>query len=343
MAARDLGPRRDLTGQPLEPIFPAIATAQSEGVISGQHARVITSLINRLPDTVHVLHGAAVESLMVEHARQFDPHELAKLGKRHEAHLNPDGTLADDEDHRRQRNVRLTARPDGSGDLSGSLTPAALAALQSVLDPLAAPAPATDGVPDDRTAGQRMHDAVEQMALRLLRSDLPETGGAPVTIAITMTLEQLESRCGYATTGHGAQISIVEALRLAAEAEIIPIVLNGAGGVLAYGRTRRYATCPQRRVLAGRDGGCSFPDCDTPAAWTQAHHVIAWIDDGFTEIDNLTLLCGYHHRNFERLGWTCRMSDGVPDWVPPPWIDPEQQPRRNVRVHRLDLDPDPDV
>src|SRR6476646_322715 len=122
----------------------------------------------------------------------------------------PTERLADDEDHRRRRDVRLTARPDGSGDLSGCLTPAALAALQAVLDPLAAPKPATDGTRDERTAGQRMHDGLEQLA----------------------------TRTGLATTGHGGQISIPESLRLAAEAEIIPTVLNEAGGVRAYGRTR---------------------------------------------------------------------------------------------------------
>ena len=40
--ARDLGPRRTVTGQPLEPIFPLLAAAHHDGTISAGHADVIT-------------------------------------------------------------------------------------------------------------------------------------------------------------------------------------------------------------------------------------------------------------------------------------------------------------
>ena len=41
---------------------------------------------------------------------------------------------------------------------------------------------------------------------------------------------------------HGGLISVPEALRLAGEADIIPVVLTDTGGVLGYGRARRVAT-----------------------------------------------------------------------------------------------------
>jgi hypothetical protein len=46
--------------------------------------------------------------------------------------------------------------------------------------------------------------------------------------------------------------------------------------------------------------------------------------------DNGTLLCGYHHRNFEAIGWTVNIIDGLPWWTPPTWLDPAQQPVRNT-------------
>lgn len=155
-----------------------------------------------------------------------------------------------------------------------------------------------------------------------------------------MTLDQLQTRTGLAGTAHGGTITLAEALELACEADIIPIVLNDAGGVLCHGRTRRVAPPRYRTVLAGRDRGCSFPACDIPPAWCQAHHVIAWADGGTTSIDDLTLLCGHHHRQFEKLGWTCHMDNGIPWWTPPPWID--QTPRRN-NTHHLErlLPPSP--
>jgi hypothetical protein len=52
----------------------------------------------------------------------------------------------------------------------------------------------------------------------------------------------------------------------------------------------------------------------------EAHHVIDYIDGGPTSIENGTLICGYHHRSFAKLGWTCTMSNGRPVWTPPAWM-----------------------
>jgi hypothetical protein len=56
-------------------------------------------------------------------------------------------------------------------------------------------------------------------------------------------------------------------------------------------------------------------------------------------LDNLTLLCGHHHRSFDQAGWTCRMTDGVPHWLPPPWQHPDQTPRVNTAHHHHLLHP----
>jgi hypothetical protein len=45
-----------------------------------------------------------------------------------------------------------------------------------------------------------------------------------------MTLEQLESRAGRATTHTGGSISISGALRLASVGKALPVVLNDAAG-----------------------------------------------------------------------------------------------------------------
>jgi hypothetical protein len=37
------------------------------------------------------------------------------------------------------------------------------------------------------------------------------------------------------------------------------VVLNDAGGILAYGRARRLASPAQRLALIARDQGCTFP------------------------------------------------------------------------------------
>jgi hypothetical protein len=40
--------------------------------------------------------------------------------------------------------------------------------------------------------------------------------------------------------------------------------------------------------------------------------------------------------HFLRKGWTCRLNiDGLPEWIPPWWIDRNQRPQINARIRRL--------
>ena len=329
-AAVDLGPRRGLTGEPLPVLLPAVAAAQAQGVISSEHVRVITCALEQLPPAVEAEHGVAVEARLVAEAARFDPSVLARIARHLLDRLDPDDTLVEDARHERRRHATLTSCRDGSGELRAHLTPSALAQWQAVLDPLAAPRPSDADGPDTRTPGQRLHDALADSAARLLASgELPPSGGTPATVLLTMTLDQLESRSGLVTTAHGGTVSVANALRLAGEANVIPIVLDSVG-VLAYGQARRTATTGQRYALAARDGGCCFPGCDAPPGWTQVHHILPWAEGGGTDLDNECLLCGWHHREHEKRGWQVTMENGQPYWVPPPWIDPAQAPIRNT-------------
>jgi Domain of unknown function (DUF222)/HNH endonuclease len=271
-----------------------------------------------------------VEVTLVEHARVVNPDQLAVLTRTVRACLDPDGVLACEHDHDRHRHATLTTLPDGSGRLQAGLTGEATAVWQTILDSLARPVPDLDtGERDRRSPGQRRHDALLDAGRRLLRAGtLPDAGGTPATVLLTLTLEQVETRTGVVTTAHGGVISVPQALRIAAEADIVPVVLGDAGGVLGYGLTRRTASIGQRRALAARDRGCSFPGCDRPPDWCETHHVIGWVDGGRTDLQNLTLVCGFHHREHRKRGWTCHMTNGVPHWRPPSWLDPIHTARR---------------
>ena len=86
-------------------------------------------------------------------------------------------------------------------------------------------------------------------------------------------------------------------------------------------------------TLIARDGGCSFPGCDTAPEWFERHHIVAWADGGATDLDNLTLLCRYHHHNFLAKGWQCAINpDGLPEWTPPWWINKSRTPLINTRI-----------
>ena len=67
-----------------------------------------------------------------------------------------------------------------------------------------------------------------------------------------------------------------------------------------------------------------YPSTD----WCDRHHIIDWINGGPTDLDNLTLVCRYHHTHFLQKGWTCRINaDELPEWIPPWWIDQHQRPQ----------------
>ena len=335
--ASDLGPRRAITGEMLEPRFPQVAAALAEGTISARHATVITAAVDGLPNRVLIDEpelAGQVEPTLLGHAHTVDPDRLALLARTVATCLDPDGQLVAEQDHERHRDATLTMLSDGSGRLTATLTGEATAVWQTVLNTLSRPAP-EHAEPDSRTPRQRRHDALLDAGRRLLRSGtLPDAGGTPATVLVTMTLEQLETRAGVATTSHGGTFSIASALRLAAGANLLPVVLDSRGAVLHLGRARRTASPAQRFALAARDGGCSFPSCDRPPDWCETHHITPWADGGTTDLDNTTLLCGFHHREHGKRGWTVRLVDGIPEWTPPRWIDPQLIPRRN---HRLPL------
>jgi hypothetical protein len=333
-AAQDMGPRRTVTGEPLEPLFPAVAAAQAAGQISPAHARVITEGLSALPAEVDFAHGARIQAVLVEKARNNDPRTLERQIRTILDTLDPDGPEPDDREHQRLRGLHLRTNADGSGEIRGRLTPMAAATWTAILDALSAPVPSEDGVPDERTAGQRRHDALLDAGTRLLRSgSLPDAGGAPVTVLVRVNADDLNEDRGYAETEHGDLIRTSEISRNAGDGQLLFTLLDVTGGIASFGRMRRLATVAQRRALTVRDGGCSFPGCTAPASWCETHHIIPWARGGTTDLINMTLLCGYHHREFERRGWECLMINQVPHWRPPKWIDPDRTPRRNTAHH----------
>ncbi|HZY27473.1 MAG TPA: DUF222 domain-containing protein, partial [Jiangellaceae bacterium] len=132
--------------------------------------------------------------------------------------------------------------------------------------------------------------------------------------------------------GWGGPISAEAVRRIGCHAGISRVITDPASVPLDVGREQRTVTAGQWTALAVRDRGCAFPGCTRPAEWCIAHHITHWADGGPTDLDNLVLLCGYHHRAVHHHGWHVIMAaDRRPHFLPPPWVDPDQTPRRNTR------------
>ena len=117
-------------------------------------------------------------------------------------------------------------------------------------------------------------------------------------------------------------------LQLACDCVLTAIVMDEHGSPINLARTARTVTAKQRKALIARDHGCAFPGCGKPAAWTEGHHIRHWGDGGPTDMNNLVLLCGFHHRLLHHSDWEVFIgTDNHPWFIPPATVDPYRQPR----------------
>ena len=71
------------------------------------------------------------------------------------------------------------------------------------------------------------------------------------------------------------------------------------GQPLGAGRATRTINRRLRRALEYRHRTCAVPGCGATRG-LHAHHLRHWEDGGPTELDNLVLVCPYHHRLHHR-------------------------------------------
>jgi hypothetical protein len=336
MAAALSGPARD-TGEAL-----------AEGRICFEQARAIIDTLNGLPEQATAEHRAFAETLLLDKAAQLNARDLRRLARILAEALDPDGAEPREDTARKNRGAFFQENHDGTQTLKWTDTDETMAMAKAAIEALSAPLPAEDGTADPRCAAQRRADALAEICARALRSgELPFARGVRPHLHVTLSADTLHGEPGApaASTSTGERLSPETVRRIACDADLTAIVLDGHGVPLYVGRTYRSVTPGQGAALVVRDGGCVFPHCTRPAAWCHAH---SEVDKGPTDLNNLYLLCTAHHVTVHQPGWQIRMGpDGHPELIPPPWIDISQAPRRNEHwrtqrelLHQL-RNPDP--
>jgi hypothetical protein len=132
-------------------------------------------------------------------------------------------------------------------------------------------------------------------------------------------------------TGHGylegspTPISLATVERQLCDTGFRGILFDDTGQALDVGREQRLFTEKQRAAMGVRDGGCLWPGCERPPAWTEAHHIKKWLlDHGLTDLADGVCLCHPHHLLLHNLLWEI-IRDGSGYWLKPPMsIDPKQ-------------------
>jgi hypothetical protein len=300
------------------------------------------------------------QQMLVDEARRLAVDEVRKMARWWQRYVDQDGSEPEVPEAR----LRVTEASDGTVHVRGVLDAEDGGVFQSVLHGIADQLwrARRAGTDDDREKapvglGERLRaEALGEMARRATAADPNRTGARPL-LSVLVDLPTLEARAGRpATVEGGGAISAEDARRLACDADLSMALLGANGVIVDLGRQFRTASSDQWRWLRLRDRGCTWPGCDRPPGWCQAHHIIWWEHGGLTDIWNLTLLCSHHHHLVHDHGWSIeRLDDGGlrftgPDgrvltrppppgpWPmppPPPKIDPIDRAAIRDRVRAL--------
>jgi hypothetical protein len=80
-------------------------------------------------------------------------------------------------------------------------------------------------------------------------------------------------------------------------------VIEKDGVPIGVGRKTRTPDTATRRATVARDRHCRWPGC-TESRFVQVHHRWHWTKGGPTDLDNLVLLCWFHHHALHEGGFT---------------------------------------
>ena len=297
-------------GEQLEEL-PKVAAALSSGEIGYQSASLLCHLREWLGDKRDLFD----EDEMLGCARDYSVFDLRKLcnGAKHAA--DPDRFFDEAEADYTRRRLHISLMPDGMYAVDGILDPECGAAWKTALEPLAR----RRGPEDDRSGGQRTHDAQAELIHHAMdHGTLPRRNGVRPHLTVTTTLEALKGEVGVPPSEleFGLPISSKTMERLACDCTMSRVLLADSM-VMDVGRATRVTSAPRRRALRVRDKGCRFPGCDRPVNWTNPHHIIFWARGGPNSIANEVLVCHYHHRLLHEGGWQVVKAGREFRFIPP--------------------------
>jgi hypothetical protein len=313
-------------------LLPSLEAAFDAGDVTRDHVDRIALTAREVGD--EVVEGA--EEPLIGIARNHEPEAVREVCERLIDEVLRDKHKPAEEQYQR-RGVTVTRTGD-LWKLRGILDPETGVLLNTALDALAK-APGPD---DERNPAQRRHDALADLVNITLRSgQTPPVAGIRPHLGLLMPVRRYAAlhAHGANTTGHAAGAQTDAAAPVTAEDG--PAVLTGYGVIpdafaarlscdanlqqvwqhpdnglpLRLGRAYRNTPPALRRALATRDPNCRWPGCRTPANWCDSHHLRTWVrHNGNTDIDNLVILCRYHHVSVHERGWALR-RDPANGWI----------------------------
>jgi len=336
VAAEQVTARVGLDGAVLPARLPATAVVFAAGRAGLRHVDAVARVL-RSASAARLTpeQWAGVEEQLAAKAEVYSPSELQAWGVALVEALDQDGAEPDDGPPVQVNELQLTRFPEGGGKIKGRFDDAAMFdAIVTVVDAKARPLTRDD----TRAVGERQAEALADACGYVLdHGDVSECGGHRPHVNVLIRLDDLENRARAACLDFGG-VTSPEALRmLCCDAAVVPVVLDGKGRPLDVGRATRTIPDGLRRAVAARDRGCAHPGCGRPRSWCEIHHVVPWELGGETKLSNLAMLCRMHHRQIHFTDWVVRIRNGLPEFVPPEFIDPLRTPRRKALPHLVNI------
>ncbi len=304
--------------------FHRTEAALAAGQVTQAQAEVILDAFAALPASVGPEGREKAELHLLEQAGDFGPKKLKLLAKHLIDVIDPDAaeerlaTQLEAEERAAQRSCFLQIYADEHGvtHLKGAIPTLAGDQLLTALNAFASPRRPDPYVREDASGkkvanAELLGQAFVELISRYPAGNLPQTGGVNATVLVTMSIETLLGGLESADLLTGHRLSPAEARRLACEAGIVPVVLDGASQPLDYGREKRFHTSAQRRVIFARDKTCRAEGCEIPANWCHVHHDDPWLHGGRTSVEKGLTLCTRHHTAAHDTRYqTSRLPDG---------------------------------
>ena len=236
--------------------------------------------------------------------------------------FDPEGVAREQTGQVEERALHINQQLDGMVTFRGALDSVAGASVRTALESLAK----KEGKRDDRTRERRLADALVELAVRSMDLSSPRQR-AHLNITATLgTLLQVPNSAA-AEVDYGVPMSALSLKRIACDCSITRHIFAPGSVLIDTGRETRVVSPSQRKALEVRDRHCRYPGCTRPANWCEAHHVVHWIHDGPTNLDNLVLLCSRHHWLVHEGGWQLFMLESGEIEVLKPTLDFRAMPR----------------
>ena len=345
-AAAQILPRELMTGGTAAPQLPELAQAVDGGCVGPEHVKIIVETMAKVPANVAPDGRDLCEQTLVDTAMDCDPNFLGNAAQRILDRVDPDGHIDDTtpaskmEFHFGSRSTRTGLTP-----IKGQLDDHGVEVVKKAIDALSAPRP--DGSRDadgdavqDRAAGgnRRAHGLIEALGRYLDAGLGPIQGG------------ERPPRHDHHELGRPHRTDLRRQFRLRRDDQPRPsptVPLRRADHPDDPGRQIRSSwtsagrPAPSRRTSAGLSPPAirDAPGRGVIGRRTGATGTTSNSGNGISAPPAMTtgvFFARFITRRFtNRNGSSGSAPDGIPEFIPPNWLDSTQRPRRTLRKFDL--------